>query len=84
MDFSPPFQLVLPAERKSVFGARQALTQYLMGEGVDLERVRTAVSEAVANAVIHAYRGRDAGSVELKAEWTDEGTTTTRVAKTAT
>jgi anti-sigma regulatory factor (Ser/Thr protein kinase) len=68
-----PLHLVLPAEAKSVFAARQALSQYVMGEGVDLERVRTAVSEAIGNAVIHAYRGHETGSVELRAEWTDEG-----------
>jgi serine/threonine-protein kinase RsbW len=69
----PPLRLELPAEPRSVFAARQALSQYVMGGGIDLERVRTAVSEAVGNAVTHAYRGDENGSVELSAEWIDEG-----------
>jgi anti-sigma regulatory factor (Ser/Thr protein kinase) len=66
-------ELELPAEPKSVFAARQALSQYVMGKGVDLEGVRTAVSVAVGNAVSHAYRGRAPGPVALRAEWNDEG-----------
>jgi stage II sporulation protein AB (anti-sigma F factor) len=33
-----------------------------------LARIRLAVSEAVANAVLHGYRGRPAGDVTLVAE----------------
>jgi serine/threonine-protein kinase RsbW/stage II sporulation protein AB (anti-sigma F factor) len=36
------------------------------GAGVD--DVKIAVSEAVANAVIHAYRGREPGSVRVTGE----------------
>jgi serine/threonine-protein kinase RsbW len=68
-----PLQLELPAERESVSAARWAVSQYVIGEQVDVERVRTAVSEAVGNAVTHAYRGQERGPVELRAEWTDEG-----------
>ena len=68
-----PLELEMPAEPRSVFAARQALSEYVMGKDIDVERVRTAVSEAVGNAVTHAYRGQETGPIGLRAEWTDEG-----------
>ncbi len=34
-----------------------------------LQDIKTAVSEAVTNAIIHGYRGREEGEVELSACW---------------
>ena len=35
----------------------------------ELADIKTAVSEAVTNAIVHGYRGRDDGEVTLKAEY---------------
>ena len=49
-------ELVLPAVPPSVAAARHALTAYAERCGwTDLWPIQTAVSEAVGNAVVHAY-----------------------------
>ena len=49
-------ELVLPAAPPSVAAARHALTAYAERYGwTDLWPIQTAVSEAVGNAVVHAY-----------------------------
>lgn len=58
-----------PANPASVAIARHALTAFAAGAGADhrqVEAVRLAVSEAVTNAVLHAYRD-DAGEVHVTA-----------------
>lgn len=35
----------------------------------EMADIKTAVSEAVTNAIVHGYRGRDDGEVTLKAEY---------------
>ena len=56
----------LPAAPASVGAARRLLRRFAGDLGVDLDAVELAVSEAVANAVVHAYEdGR--GTVELQA-----------------
>ena len=47
--------LQLPAEPRSVATARHALQRFAADTGVDVEAVALAVSEAVTNAVRHAY-----------------------------
>ena len=37
-----------------------------------MSEVRTAVSEAVTNAVVHAYRSREAGRIVMRAKLNDE------------
>lgn len=37
-----------------------------------MSEVRTAVSEAVTNAVVHAYRAREAGRIVMRAKLDDE------------
>jgi anti-sigma regulatory factor (Ser/Thr protein kinase) len=73
-----------PAVADSVASARQRVADYAARAGLRHERVeavRLAVSEAVTNAVIHAYRGRK-GKIRVAAKadpnqlWvsvTDEG-----------
>jgi serine/threonine-protein kinase RsbW len=51
--------LELPAVAESCPRARRAVRAALEPLGVDVGAVDIAVSEAVANAVVHAYRDRD-------------------------
>jgi anti-sigma regulatory factor (Ser/Thr protein kinase) len=63
-----PLELMLPAEAGSVTKARQAIRRYLDSLDVtDTAGVDLAVSEAVGNAVIHAYAERPPGTIELRA-----------------
>src|SRR5687768_8571469 len=55
-----------PASAKSVAQLRQAVADFADEHGVTepcLSDIRLAVSEAVSNAVIHAFRGREHGTV---------------------
>jgi anti-sigma regulatory factor (Ser/Thr protein kinase) len=61
--------MTYPAEPDSVARARHALSEFAATAGADrqqVEAVRLAASEAVTNAVLHAYRG-DPGSVHVTA-----------------
>jgi anti-sigma regulatory factor (Ser/Thr protein kinase) len=62
-----PLQLTLPAESDSVGKARHAVADFARANGADPDDVGLAVSEAVSNAVIHAFRGRDPGRVDVRA-----------------
>jgi anti-sigma regulatory factor (Ser/Thr protein kinase) len=57
----------LPATLKSVGAARRAIRSFAAGLEVDLDGVALAVSEAVGNAVAHAYEDGAHGSIELSA-----------------
>ncbi len=61
----------LPAQPHSVPRVRHAVEEFAAGCGAS-ERQRSAialaVSEAVSNAVVHAYVGRDGGDVAIEAE----------------
>lgn len=63
----------LPAERQSASRARRAVLDALKGVAVDRDAVGLVVSEAVANAVIHAYRDRKPGDVRVSATLNEEG-----------
>jgi anti-sigma regulatory factor (Ser/Thr protein kinase) len=64
----------LPAEPRSVTRARQAVLNALRGIAVDRDAVGLVVSEAVTNAVVHAYRDRPrAGTVHVSAALDDDG-----------
>jgi stage II sporulation protein AB (anti-sigma F factor) len=55
--------------------ARVAVTSFASGVDFnlsDLEEIKVAVSEAVSNAVIHGYEGRNTEIVRLSASLTDE------------
>ena len=65
-----------PARPSSVPQARGAALAWARERGADqetLEALALAVSEAVANAAVHAYRGREAGDVHLHLEETADG-----------
>ena len=57
-----------PATRASVGAARRAVRRFAADLGVDLDGVMLAVTEAVANVVVHAYVDRAPGTVELRGE----------------
>ena len=57
----------LPASVASVAAARRAMRQYAADLEVDVDGIVLAVSEAVANAVTHAYEEGADGTVDLSA-----------------
>ena len=64
----------LPAEPQSASRARRAVLDALSGIAVDRDAVGVVVSEAVTNAVLHAYRDREQpGQVHVSASLDDEG-----------
>ena len=69
---SRSLELVLPAVPASVFHARRAVASLLDRLDVDRWPVELVVSEAVANAVVHAYPDRAAGEVRLSARLEDK------------
>ena len=67
-------ELVLPAAPPSVARARHALSAYAERCGwTDLWPIQTAVSEAVGNAVAHAYPTSAGSQVWVSAELDPEG-----------
>jgi anti-sigma regulatory factor (Ser/Thr protein kinase) len=63
----------LPAVPESAPLARGAVMEALAGVAVDRDAVGIVVSEAVANAVMHAYRDRpEPGQVHVLLELSDE------------
>jgi serine/threonine-protein kinase RsbW/stage II sporulation protein AB (anti-sigma F factor) len=77
-----PLHRRLAAEPASVPALRTAATDFAERSGMQgrrLHDLRLAVSEAVTNAVVHAYRDADgAGDIELTAS-VDRGTLIVRV-----
>ena len=73
----PPAHLLavdLPAEPRSVARARRAVLDALKGVAVDRDAIGVVVSEAVTNAVLHAYRDRERpGQVHVTADLHEEG-----------
>jgi anti-sigma regulatory factor (Ser/Thr protein kinase) len=66
--------LDLPAEPQSASRARRAVLDALKGIAVDRDAIGVVVSEAVTNAVLHAYRDRERpGRVHVRADLRDEG-----------
>jgi anti-sigma regulatory factor (Ser/Thr protein kinase) len=64
----------LPAEPRSASRARRAVLDALSGIAVDKDAVSVVVSEAVTNAVVHAYRDREIpGRVHVSASLDDHG-----------
>jgi stage II sporulation protein AB (anti-sigma F factor) len=69
------FSRSYPATRESVWVVRHEVIEFAAANGAvdsELEAVKTAVSEAVANSVVHAYRA-DPGEVHVTAAVSDEG-----------
>lgn len=64
---SSEIELDLPVEPSSVTIARRAVRELSEQLGAPGEDVALAVSEAVGNAVVHAFRHREAGTISVTA-----------------
>jgi anti-sigma regulatory factor (Ser/Thr protein kinase) len=60
-------KITLPAESDSVGEARRAVSEFAREHGADADDVALAVSEGVSNAVIHAFRDREPGNIDVSA-----------------
>jgi anti-sigma regulatory factor (Ser/Thr protein kinase) len=60
-------ELTLDAVAESVASARHSVADFARSQGADAEDVALAVSEAVSNAVIHGFRGRGPGRIDVRA-----------------
>lgn len=62
------FEMRLPAEPRHVGDLRQGVVEFAESVGVgDTGPIAIAVSEAITNAVVHAYRDCDTGDVRVVA-----------------
>lgn len=61
------FELELPSDAPSVAEARGRAADLAERVGAPVADVKLAVSEAVGNAVLHAFRGRDPGTIAISA-----------------
>jgi anti-sigma regulatory factor (Ser/Thr protein kinase) len=59
--------LSLAARSESVAKARHAAADFARLMGADPDDIALAVSEAVSNAVIHAFRDREPGKIDIRA-----------------
>jgi stage II sporulation protein AB (anti-sigma F factor) len=74
LDTDRGFTNTYSAVPDSVAEARNSLTEFATEVGVDgerLEAIRLAASEAITNAVLHAYEGRGRGAIQLSASYVD-------------
>lgn len=62
------FELKMPPEGTSVTKARRAAAEVARSVGASETDVKIAVSEAVGNAVLHAYRDGAPGTITLSAQ----------------
>jgi anti-sigma regulatory factor (Ser/Thr protein kinase) len=65
-------ELELPAVPESVPTARHAAARLASEVGAVELDVKIAITEAVANVVVHAYRDRDAGTIEIEGSVEDD------------
>jgi serine/threonine-protein kinase RsbW len=64
----PRFELRLPASPTTVPHVRRALMTFASAHGVpEASDVGLAVTEAVTNAILHAYRGGESGEMRIVA-----------------
>jgi len=64
--------LDLPPRPSSVTSARHAVAQWAGAFGYATGDIALAVSEAVGNAVVHAFKDRDRGTIRLRGHRRDE------------
>jgi stage II sporulation protein AB (anti-sigma F factor) len=64
----PPLELRALSHPRTVTETRKRVAQYAEARGANRDDVELAVGEAVANAVIHAFGGRDDGAITVRAE----------------
>src|SRR5262245_35942435 len=63
----PEVDLELPPRPSSVTQARQAVTRLARAVGASEQQVALGVSEAVGNAVLHAFRDEEPGTIRVRA-----------------
>lgn len=76
------FTITFDAKSENESFARQVVSSFISQLDPTFEEltdIRCAVSEAVTNAIVHAYRGRDAGKVNIYAAYYDDRTVLIRV-----
>jgi anti-sigma regulatory factor (Ser/Thr protein kinase) len=64
----PPLELRTHSRPGSVTEARKMVGEYAEAGGANRVDVELAVAEAVTNAVVHAFVGRDNGVITVRAE----------------
>ena len=64
-DHDEQVQLDLSSDATNVAVARDALAELARRVGARVDDVKIAVSEAVGNAVVHAYRGGETGTIRV-------------------
>jgi serine/threonine-protein kinase RsbW len=65
-------ELKLPAVPESVATARHAAARLANEVGASELDVKIAISEAVGNVIVHAYRDRDPGTIEIEGSVEDD------------
>lgn len=63
----PSFELELPAVAASVATGRHAVRKFCVGQPLDHGKIAIAVSEALTNVVVHAYRDSGVGPMRVSA-----------------
>ena len=63
----PSFELELPAVATSVATGRHAVRKFCDGQPLDHGKIAIAVSEALTNVVVHAYRDTGGGTMRISA-----------------
>src|SRR5215213_3215706 len=64
----PPLELKTPCRPSSVTETRRRVAEYAESSGANRDDVELAVAEAVGNAVVHAFEGRDDGVITVRAQ----------------
>jgi anti-sigma regulatory factor (Ser/Thr protein kinase) len=64
----PPLELRTHSDPLSVTETRRRVAEYAEAGGANRRDVELAVAEAVTNAVVHAFEGRDNGAITVRAE----------------
>lgn len=65
----PPLELRTRSHPGSVTETRKSVAAYAEAGGANRSDVELAVAEAVTNAVVHAFIGRDNGMITVRAEF---------------
>jgi anti-sigma regulatory factor (Ser/Thr protein kinase) len=63
-----PLEVRARSQPGSVTETRKRMAEYAEAAGAKRDDVELAVAEAVANAVVHAFGGRDDGTITVRAE----------------
>ena len=64
---APTLELELPSVASSVAAGRHAVRDFCDGHSLDHGKIAIAVSEALTNVVVHAYRDTGHGSMRISA-----------------